>query len=633
MHQIKSSFHTCQARAVHGLVMAFVCITSCAIGQKRSIASIEKSLNSTYGIEKLEALVTLADHYSAMGHRKAGRYSRQAVLLGDNLSTVAGGGRDTQATIHLSHALFLLGQDQFKKDKFREAKEQLERSADLASLYSAPLYVEQRAHLLAELSQKEYAGELKDNVVNKTFGNLKIGEKLNSATQDILLNRIIKRAESKEEEKEFDAAIMSYEEAINQMKNTGDRAGIARLQVRVSALMDSLNQTAEAETYLTDAILDLESERLATPNEIVQDDNPISTSGVQPLDEKAKDELRNEKIKLKKLAESYANDSDRKKSDYYMKLYEKVSQQLELDSIQQELDSERRRNEIMQLTQQKERITQSLQASESEHEAEVKRRKYMSIIAGLVLALALMLFYFYAAKRKEHKKLTTAYDDLESAKNKLEAAEHKIRNLLSQQVSGDVATALISADVKEGGERKYVCVMFLDIRGFTPIAEKLTPEELILFQNQTFGYMIDIIQKYHGNVNQLLGDGFMATFGAPMTHGNDCENAYNAAREIIATLAIKNADANQPVRIGIGLHAGSVITGNVGNEKRKQYSITGNPVIIASRIEQLNKKYNSQLIISKDVFDQLSNPDLDLTFQSEFVKGRKEPVEIAVVTR
>jgi class 3 adenylate cyclase len=172
--------------------------------------------------------------------------------------------------------------------------------------------------------------------------------------------------------------------------------------------------------------------------------------------------------------------------------------------------------------------------------------------------------------------------------------------------------------------------MFLDIRDFTPMAEKLSPEELIAFQNNTFGFMIDAVQRYHGNINQLLGDGFMATFGAPVSHANDCQNAYLAAKEILAELQERiEAGLLKKIRIGIGLHAGFVVTGNVGNESRKQYSVTGNTVIIASRIEQLNKQYESQLIFTKEVYDKLdSPPEHTKGFLEVNVKGRSKPVKI-----
>ena len=174
--------------------------------------------------------------------------------------------------------------------------------------------------------------------------------------------------------------------------------------------------------------------------------------------------------------------------------------------------------------------------------------------------------------------------------------------------------------------------MFLDIRGFTSWAEKRDPEEIIKFQNKVFGFMIDIVNDFNGNINQLLGDGFMATFGAPKTSGNDCQNALDAALKIITKLN-KNIEAREieNTRIGIGLHAGYVVTGNVGTEMRKQYSITGNTVILASRLEQLNKEFGSQLIISKEVHDKLERFDGGDRFKEVIVKGRRKPIEILTV--
>jgi adenylate cyclase len=162
------------------------------------------------------------------------------------------------------------------------------------------------------------------------------------------------------------------------------------------------------------------------------------------------------------------------------------------------------------------------------------------------------------------------------------------------------------------------------------MAEKLSPEELIAFQNKVFGFMIDIIQKHHGNVNQLLGDGFMATFGAPVSYDNDCQNAFFAAQKIIQELDEQNnSGVIETTKIGIGLHAGYVVTGNVGNDARKQYSVTGNPVIIASRVEQLNKKHNSRLIITEEVYKKLDKSlNIKTDFIEEAVKGRMNKVRI-----
>ena len=124
----------------------------------------------------------------------------------------------------------------------------------------------------------------------------------------------------------------------------------------------------------------------------------------------------------------------------------------------------------------------------------------------------------------------------------------------------------------------------------------------------------------------------MATFGAPKSFGNDCQNAYAAAIKIISVLNEKiSAGEIVETKIGIGLHAGNVVTGNVGTEMRKQYSITGNTVILASRIEQLNKEYDSQLIISKEVREKLDNYEGQEMMKKVVVKGRNTPIEILTV--
>ena len=173
--------------------------------------------------------------------------------------------------------------------------------------------------------------------------------------------------------------------------------------------------------------------------------------------------------------------------------------------------------------------------------------------------------------------------------------------------------------------------MFLDIRDFTPFVEKLSPEAIIAYQNNVLGFMIEKVIEHNGVVNTIMGDGFMATFGAPISVGNDCLQAHRAATEIMEMVKAKSESGEiPPTCIGIGLHAGYVVAGNVGTKERKQYSITGNPVIIASRLEQLNKQYKSTMIVSKEVFEQLpvdmEKPD---NFDAVSVKGRTEPVEIA----
>ena len=207
--------------------------------------------------------------------------------------------------------------------------------------------------------------------------------------------------------------------------------------------------------------------------------------------------------------------------------------------------------------------------------------------------------------------------------------KNEVIDLFGQQISTKIAENVIKSHNELAGIKKQVCIMFLDIRDFTPFVEKSRPEEVVSYLNKLFGFMIEIVQKYDGVINQFLGDGFMATFGAPVSLVNSSQRATLASIEIVKKVNEETESGNiQKTRIGIGLHYDEAITGNIGSELRKQYSITGRVVIIASRIEQLNKKFNSQLLISDEVFTQidqdLKNRFVSLGYSS--VKGSEQGV-------
>lgn len=186
--------------------------------------------------------------------------------------------------------------------------------------------------------------------------------------------------------------------------------------------------------------------------------------------------------------------------------------------------------------------------------------------------------------------------------------KNEVINLFGQQISPQIADNILKNHDELSGARKKVCIMFLDIRQFTPFVEQHQPEEVVAYLNTLFGFMINIIDAHQGVINQFLGDGFMATFGAPVSIGNSSQHATDASLEIIDKIDSEFNKGNIPkTRIGIGLHYDEAVTGNIGSSIRKQYSITGSVVIMASRIEQLNKKYNTSLLISEGVYNQLNN--------------------------
>ena len=209
--------------------------------------------------------------------------------------------------------------------------------------------------------------------------------------------------------------------------------------------------------------------------------------------------------------------------------------------------------------------------------------------------------------------------------------KNEVIDLFGQQISPQIADNLLQNNNELSGARKEVCIMFLDIRRFTPFVEQHQPEEVVAYLNVLFGFMIEIVQSHHGVINQFLGDGFMATFGAPVSTGNSSQHATEASIEIIARINNEYSKRNIPeTHIGIGLHFDEAVTGNIGSSVRKQYSITGRVVIMASRIEQLNKKYNTQLLISEEVYKQLDNvtqSDFTLIGSSK-IKGSEKLVSL-----
>lgn len=183
----------------------------------------------------------------------------------------------------------------------------------------------------------------------------------------------------------------------------------------------------------------------------------------------------------------------------------------------------------------------------------------------------------------------------------LRAARDRDRavSIFGQHVSPEVADRLLHQPVELSGEERHVCVMFLDIRDFSAIAAERGAAEVMDYLNTLFGPMITAVNGHRGIVNKFLGDGFMAVFGAPVEDPDLCRNAVGCAREILALVDDLNARGEiPPTRIGIGLHAGAAVTGIVGSERRKEYTIIGETVNVAARVEQATKQFAARLIVT-----------------------------------
>ena len=210
-----------------------------------------------------------------------------------------------------------------------------------------------------------------------------------------------------------------------------------------------------------------------------------------------------------------------------------------------------------------------------------------------------------------------------------EERDHAV-SVFGQHVSPEIAERLLRQKIDISGEEREACVMFLDIREFSKLASGKSPAEVMAYLNLLFGELIDIVNAHRGIVNKFLGDGFMAVFGAPVEDADKCRHGVDAARAIISRLHEMNAGGNiPPTRVGIGLHVGRLMTGNVGASTRKEYTLIGETVNVAARIEEATKRFDANLLVSGSVLERSSELGLEVEDLGLVeLKGQRQAVRL-----
>lgn len=184
------------------------------------------------------------------------------------------------------------------------------------------------------------------------------------------------------------------------------------------------------------------------------------------------------------------------------------------------------------------------------------------------------------------------------------AARDHVTNLFGQHVSPAVVDRLLAQQSDPPSEMRTVCVMFLDIRGFTAMTRRRAAAETVELLNAFFAEMIGVVDRHNGLINKFLGDGFLAIFGAPLDDPAAAKNALAAARDMLAAVEAWNrARPQHALRVGIGIHMGEAVTGTVGSPQRKEYTVIGDTVNLAARLEQLTKETRSQILVSTAVHE------------------------------
>ena len=218
-----------------------------------------------------------------------------------------------------------------------------------------------------------------------------------------------------------------------------------------------------------------------------------------------------------------------------------------------------------------------------------------------------------------------------------------VKSTFGRYVSPEVVE-LLMADPNRlslGGEEREVAILFADLEGYSTISEHLSPTDTLSLLNRFFDRVNRVVQRHQGMVNNYLGDGVLAVFGAPLALADHSQKALDAALDLMGEVAALDAELAREggasaIKIGIriGLHSGRVIVGNLGNEQRTDYAVIGDVVNTAARLEALNKSLGTRLLISDTLRRELTHPPPGLrALGPQRVKGREQEVMVFTIDR
>jgi adenylate cyclase len=240
-----------------------------------------------------------------------------------------------------------------------------------------------------------------------------------------------------------------------------------------------------------------------------------------------------------------------------------------------------------------------------------------------------------AYRDDELGRLAQAFDEMSLGL----AERDRVRDLLDKNVSPEVAAQLLRDGATLGGEEREVTILFADLRGFTTLSEQLPPRDLLTLLNRYLDRMSAAIESHGGVIDKFIGDAIMALFGAPVAQGDAADRAIAAALAMEAALAALNAElaaeGRPPLALGVGINTARVVAGNIGSQRRLNYSVIGDGVNVAARLQALTRtaEYRTNVIVSAATRRAAKAPGATRPLGTVAVKGRAEPVEIFAVDR
>ena len=212
-------------------------------------------------------------------------------------------------------------------------------------------------------------------------------------------------------------------------------------------------------------------------------------------------------------------------------------------------------------------------------------------------------------------------------------AETRVRATMARYMSSEVVDELLAGGESElGGKTQTVSILFSDVRNFTGLSEALGARETVSLLNEYFAEMVEVVTRHGGILDKYIGDAIMALFGAPFAKPEDADHALAVGNGMLVTLRELNAkrrgEGKQPIDIGVGIATGEVVLGNIGSPTRMEYTVIGDSVNLASRLEGANKYYHSKVLLDEKTVQALKNGSCLREIDLLRVKGKDRPVAV-----
>ena len=211
---------------------------------------------------------------------------------------------------------------------------------------------------------------------------------------------------------------------------------------------------------------------------------------------------------------------------------------------------------------------------------------------------------------------------------------NKVKSTFKKYVSKNIVDKLLEneSSLNLGGEESEITILFSDIRGFTSMSEKLSPTQIVKLLNKYFQSMIDVVFKFNGTLDKIVGDELMVLYGVPLKNENDTENAVSTAIEMFKSLDKFNSkiikDGFEPFQIGIGINKGKAVSGNIGSQQQMNYTVIGDTINLGARLCSHAK--SGEILISRSVKDTLTNDHKFKEISPIQVKGKSKPIDVWV---